>query len=66
MALTDDLNAKRPGEWTQGDIDSLKSKYKRIHFTHFSGQTSAYRKNYDRIFRKKRKKVKDGKESQNI
>ena len=35
MGLDKDLTAKRPGEWTQDDIDSLKRKYNRIHFTHF-------------------------------
>jgi hypothetical protein len=68
MALAEDLQAKRPGEWTQADIDGLKQKYNRIHFTHFSGQTSqAYRDNYDRIFRnnkttKKREKRRKGAE----
>lgn len=37
MALTDDLQAKRPGEWTQSDINALQSKYRRTHFDHFQG-----------------------------
>lgn len=37
MALSDDLQAKRPGEWTQDDIGSLQRKYKRTHFDHFNG-----------------------------
>lgn len=37
MGLDKDLTAKRPGEWTQDDIDSLKRKYNRTHFSHFRG-----------------------------
>lgn len=37
MGLTEDLQAKRPGEWTQDNIDGLKRKYSRIHFDHFHG-----------------------------
>jgi len=55
MTLQEDLEAKRPGEWTQEDIRDLQRKHRRTHFTHFSGQTSPlYRKNYDRIFRRKK------------
>lgn len=35
MTLQQDLESKRPGEWTQADIDALKAKYSRIHFSHF-------------------------------
>lgn len=37
MGLTEDLQAKRPGEWTQEDIRGLQHKYKRTHFDHFKG-----------------------------
>lgn len=33
MTLQQDMDSKR--NWTQGEIDSLKSKYKRTHFDHF-------------------------------
>jgi len=57
MTLQEDMDSKR--SWTQGEINALKSKYKRTHFTHFSGQTSqAYRENYDRIFRKRKRRKK--------
>ena len=50
MSFADDMSRK---SYTQADIDGLKKKYTRTHFTHFSGQTSQkYRDNYDRIFRK--------------
>jgi len=35
MTLQDDMDSKR--DWTQSDIDALKSKYRRTHFTHFQG-----------------------------
>lgn len=35
MGLTEDLQAKRPGEWSQADIDALKAKHRRTHFSHF-------------------------------
>lgn len=35
MGLTEDLNAKRPGEWTDDDVKGLQKKYSRTHFTHF-------------------------------
>ena len=37
MGLTEDLQAKRPGEWTQEDIRGLQHKYRRTHFDHFNG-----------------------------
>ena len=37
MSLVDDMQSKRPGEWTQDDIHSLQSKYRRTHFDHFNG-----------------------------
>lgn len=46
MTLQQDLEAKRPGEWTQADIDSLKARHRRIHFSHFSVLTKR-RKMYD-------------------
>ena len=35
MTLQNDMDSKR--NWTQGEIDALKSKYRRTHFTHFKG-----------------------------
>lgn len=36
--LQKDLESKRPGQWTQADLDALKGKWNRqIHFTHFRG-----------------------------
>lgn len=35
MSLQEDMESKR--DWTQSDIDDLKRKYRRTHFTHFSG-----------------------------
>ena len=37
MGLTDDLHAKRPGEWKPEDITGLQAKYRRTHFDHFNG-----------------------------
>jgi hypothetical protein len=34
MSLQDDMDSK--ANWTQSDIDALKSKYSRTHFTHFA------------------------------
>ena len=33
MTLQEDMDSKR--NWTQSEIDALKSKYRRTHFTHF-------------------------------
>lgn len=35
MSLQDELDSKQ--NWTQSEINDLKGRYKRIHFTHFSG-----------------------------
>jgi hypothetical protein len=34
MSLQDDMESK--ANWTQSEIDALKSKYRRTHFTHFT------------------------------
>jgi hypothetical protein len=34
MAFSDDMMSQK--NWTQEDIDGLKSKYNRVHFTHFT------------------------------
>ena len=35
MTLQQDMDSKL--KWTQGEIDALKSKYKRTHFNQFNG-----------------------------
>jgi len=35
MTLQEDMDSKK--NWTQGEIDALKSKYRRTHFDHFNG-----------------------------
>lgn len=37
MSLSEDMQAKKPGEWTSDDISALQRKYRRTHFDHFSG-----------------------------
>lgn len=48
MTLQEDMDSKR--NWTQGEIDALKSKYRRIHFDHFPvlGMRLKQRKDGDR------------------
>jgi len=46
MTLQKDMDSKR--EWTPGEIDGLKQKYSRTHFTHFT---------MPRTLKKQRRKV---------
>jgi hypothetical protein len=52
--LQKDMTSKK--NWTQDEINSLKRKYARTHFDHFAGESELYRRNYDRIFRKRKRK----------
>ncbi len=40
MTLQEDMDSKR--DWTQGEIDALKSKYRRTHFDHFPGVDTSH------------------------
>ena len=42
MSLYEDMNAKRPGEWTTDDIQALQRKHGRIHFDHFRGVDTSH------------------------